>query len=40
MDTFSKCSMYNFTVPVDERTLLEARNTDYNITGELTVIHS
>jgi hypothetical protein len=32
--------MYNFTVPVDERTLLEARDTDYNITGELTVMYT
>jgi hypothetical protein len=32
--------MYNFTVPVDARTLVEARSTDYNITGELTVMHS
>jgi hypothetical protein len=40
MDTFSKCSMYNFTVPVDARTLLEARNTDYNRTGELMFMHT
>lgn len=32
MDIFSRCSMYNFTVPVDARTLVEARNTDYNTT--------
>jgi len=32
--------MYNFTLPVDARTLVETRNTDYNITGELTVMHT
>lgn len=40
MDIFSRCSMYNFTVPVDARTLVEARNTDYNITGELTAMYT
>jgi hypothetical protein len=36
MDIFSKCSMYNVTVPVDANTLLEARNTGYNRTSEYT----
>jgi hypothetical protein len=40
MDIFSRCSMYNFTVPVGARTLVEARNTACNITGELTVMHT
>jgi hypothetical protein len=32
--------MYNFTLPVDARTLLEARNTGYNSTGELKFMHT